>query len=101
MDGTLVDTEPYWLRAEAELVRSFGGVWTDEDGLQLVGAGLWDSAAVFQRAGVELTADEIVQHLTGRVREQIVTDGAPWRPGARELLRDIRDAGVPTALVTM
>lgn len=101
MDGTLVDTEPYWIRAEAELVRSYGGVWTEEDGLQLVGSGLWDSAAVFQRAGVELSADEIVHHLTGRVREQIVAEGAPWRPGARELLREIREAGVPTGLVTM
>ena len=25
----------------------------------------------------------------------------PWRPGARELLADLRTAGVPCALVTM
>ena len=25
MDGTLVDTEPYWMECEHELVREFGG----------------------------------------------------------------------------
>jgi HAD superfamily hydrolase (TIGR01509 family) len=101
MDGTLVDTEPYWMRAEGELVREFGGTWTDEDALQVVGAGLWEAAAVFQRAGVDLDADTIVARLTARVREQLAEHGVPWQPGAQELLKSVRDAGVPTALVTM
>lgn len=101
MDGTLVDTEPYWMRAEGELVREFGGSWTDEDALQVVGAGLWEAAAVFQRAGVDLDADTIVARLTARVREQLAEHGVPWQPGAQALLKSVRDAGVPTALVTM
>ena len=101
MDGTLVDTEPYWMRAETELIREFGGSWTEADALQLVGAGLWDAAAIFQREGVDLPADEIVARLTERVREQLAAHGVPWQPGAQELLRSVRDAGVPTALVTM
>ena len=44
MDGTLVDTEPYWMAAETALVESFGGTWSHEDALQLVGSGLIDSA---------------------------------------------------------
>ncbi|UOE45092.1 HAD family hydrolase [Agromyces larvae] len=101
MDGTLVDTEPYWIAAETELVESFGGTWTHDDALQLVGTGLWESAAVFQRYGVELDADTIVATLTQRVREQLAEFGVPWRPGARELLGALREADVPTALVTM
>jgi len=101
MDGTLVDTEPYWMTAEAELVHSFGGSWTHEDALQVVGAGLWEAAAVFQRAGVDLDADVIVDRLTERVREQLRLHGVPWQPGARELLQSLREAGVRTALVTM
>ena len=27
MDGTLVDTEPYWIECEHELVNEFGGTW--------------------------------------------------------------------------
>ena len=100
MDGTLVDTEPYWLAAEAELVASYGGTWTHEDGLQLVGAGLGHSASVLQGRGVELSSDEIIQLLTDRVLDQIRVS-VPWRPGARELLAEVRAAGIPTALVTM
>ena len=32
---------------------------------------------------------------------QLEEFGIPWRPGARELLLEIRNAGIPTALVTM
>lgn len=101
MDGTLVDTERYWMAAEEELVESFGGRWTHEDALGLVGSGLWEAARVFQAAGVDLDADTIVQRLTRRVKEQLVEHGVPWRPGARELLEALREASVPTALVTM
>lgn len=101
MDGTLVDTERYWMAAEEELVESFGGRWTHEDALGLVGSGLWESARVFQAAGVDLDADTIVARLTARVQEQLAEHGVPWRPGARELLEALRQASVPTALVTM
>lgn len=101
MDGTLVDTEPYWMQAETDLVESFGGTWTHDDCMLLVGSGLWDSAAILQGRGVELDADSIVQRLTDRVQERLAEDGVPWRPGARELLAELKQAGVPTALVTM
>lgn len=101
MDGTLVDTEPYWMQAETELVTEHGGTWTHDDALVLVGSGLWESAKVFQQHGVDLDADTIVVALTRRVQEQLESQGVPWRPGAKELLLDIRERGVKTALVTM
>lgn len=100
MDGTLVDSEPYWLSAETRLVESFGGVWSEADGLQLVGSSLEHSAIILQSRGVALEVDEIVSVLTDRVLEQIDVS-VPWRPGARELLSALRDAEIPTALVTM
>nr|WP_308162015.1 HAD family phosphatase [Microbacterium sp. ISL-59] len=101
MDGTLVDTEPYWMAAETALVESFGGSWSHEDALQLVGSGLLDSAVILQRAGVAMEAQAIVDHLTDAVQDSLRTSGVPFRPGARELLRDLRSAGIPTGLVTM
>jgi beta-phosphoglucomutase-like phosphatase (HAD superfamily) len=92
MDGTLVDTEPYWMDAETDLVESFGGTWTHEQALQLVGNGLIDSAIILQGAGVEMGAQEIVDELTERVRVRLQQDGVPFRPGARELLRELREA---------
>lgn len=100
MDGTLVDTEPYWLRAETELVEAWGGVWSAADGLQLVGSSLEGSARVLHSRGVDLPIADIIQVMTDRVLEQIRIE-LPWRPGARELLTEIRQAGIPTALVTM
>ena len=101
MDGTLVDTEPYWMASEQELVASFGGTWTHDDGLLLVGLGLWNSAEILRAHGVAMEADEIVRWLTARVQRRLDEDGVPWRPGARELLEEVRGRGIPTALVTM
>lgn len=101
MDGTLVDTEPYWMAAETELIESFGGSWSHQDALQLVGKGLLDSAGILRAAGVDMAPDAIVDLLTDRVGEKLSTLGVPFRPGARELLEDLRRAGIRTALVTM
>jgi len=101
MDGTLVNTEPYWMTAEHALVTSHGGSWSHEDGLQLVGSGLWHSARILQAKGVDLGEQEIIDHLTDRVLDQLVDEGIPWRPGAHELLLELRNEGIKTALVTM
>ena len=100
MDGTIVDTEPYWMAAEIELVESFGGSWSHEQALGMVGQGLDFTAGCLRAEGVALSDDEIQQILTGRVIEQ-VREHVPWRPGARELLTELRAKNVRTALVTM
>ena len=101
MDGTLVDTEPYWMAAETALIESFGGTWSHEQALQLVGNGLMDSATVLRAAGVDMAPEAIVDKLTDDVRDSLATQGVPFRPGAKELLRDLHTAGIRTALVTM
>ena len=102
MDGTLVDTEPYWIGAEMELAEEHGGTWTHEQGLQLVGRAITTSARILrEQAGVKGTDDEIAARLVGRVADKVRTEGPPWRPGARELLSALVEAGVPCALVTM
>lgn len=101
MDGTLVDTEPYWMAAETALVHSFGGTWSHEQALQLVGNGLVDSAVILRAAGVDMDPDAIVDTLTDDVRTALATQGVPFRPGAKALLRDLHANGIRTALVTM
>jgi HAD superfamily hydrolase (TIGR01509 family) len=100
MDGTLVDTEPFWQEAEAELVTSFGGTWRPEDGLAQVGLSLWVSAEMLQAKGVPWDTARIIDYLQAEVMSRLERE-VPWRPGARELLAELRTAGVPTALVTM
>ena len=102
MDGTLVDTEPYWIEREHEIVREFGnGAWTDDHAHALVGFDLRDTARYISlHGGVDRPVDDIVHLLLdgviARVQRRI-----PWRPGARELLAEINEAGIPCALVTM
>jgi len=101
MDGTLVDTEPYWFECEHALVAEFGGTWTDADAHSIVGFALLDSAREIRvRGGVDLPEPEIVERLLDGVIAR-VAERLPWRPGAPELLAECRAAGVPCALVTM
>ncbi|MDP9988205.1 HAD family phosphatase [Arthrobacter sp. FW306-05-C] len=100
MDGTIVDTEPYWIAAEHALVEAHGGTWSHDQAMQLVGQSLTFSAGLLQQAGVELEIREIIDTLTGQVINS-VRQQVPWRPGARELLEELHLAGVRCALVTM
>lgn len=101
MDGTLINSEPYWISAEIDLVESFGGEWTHDDAMAVVGSGLFNSARAMQAKGVELDEQTIVDRLTDQVMTHLRESGIPWRPGARELLLELREASIPTALVTM
>lgn len=100
MDGTLVDTEPYWIAAEIELVTSHGGHWDEEKSYSLVGNALDSTAVVLQKAGVQLSSREIIDYLSNSVVACLRKE-VPWRPGARELLADLHERGVRCALVTM
>ena len=101
MDGTIVDTEPYWIAAEHALVTEHGGVWTDEHAHQLVGNALLASAAYLrEHGGVDMEPAAIVDWMLVRVIAA-TQEHIPWRPGAVELLTELRDRAVPCALVTM
>lgn len=100
MDGTIVDTEPYWIAAEHALVEAHGGTWSHQQAMQLVGQSLTFSAGLLQQAGVRMEIREIIDTLTAQVISS-VQQQVPWRPGARELLEELHQAGVRCALVTM
>ena len=102
MDGTLVDTEAYWIEREFEIVAEHGnGAWSQAHGHALVGRDLRDSARYMAQHGeLSLPIDDIVHLLLDGVIER-VRRRVPWRPGARELLADLGAAGIPCALVTM
>ena len=101
MDGTLLDTEPYWIEQEHRLVESYGGVWSDEHAHKLVGNDLLVSAAyIREHSPVDLEPEALVDALQSGVIERL-REQVPWRPGAVELLAELRSLGVPCALVTM
>jgi HAD superfamily hydrolase (TIGR01509 family) len=101
MDGTLVDTEPYWMECEFALAAKYGGTWSDAHALAVVGGDLIDSATYMrEHMGIDRTPRQIVEELLDGVIAMVERE-VPWRPGARELLASLRELGVPCALVTM
>lgn len=101
MDGTLIDSEPLWLEAEQAMLDRFGLQMGADTAERMVGSGLWQAAAHFQQLGVPLSADEIVADWARAVAEGMQREVPAWRPGARELLVSLNEAGIPCALVTM
>ncbi|MDM7889804.1 HAD family phosphatase [Curtobacterium sp. RHCJP20] len=101
MDGTIIDTEPIWQQSQVELTDRYGAEWTHEDGLSLVGSGLERSGEILRDRGVDMEVEEIVLWMTDYVTQRLQGGELPWRPGARELVEELHDRGIPTALVTM
>ena len=101
MDGTLVDTEPYWIECEFALAEKYGGTWSHEHGLAVIGKDLIDSATYMrEHMGIDLAPRQIIEELLDGVVKLLAKE-IPWMPGARELLAALRANGVPCVLVTM
>jgi HAD superfamily hydrolase (TIGR01509 family) len=101
MDGTLIDSEPYWMKSEGAFARANNSTWTEQDGLSLVGMSLYDSSKIIKdKVGSNLEPEQIIEQLTDEVTAQLKQE-ILWRPGARELLVLLRKKKVKTALVTM
>ena len=101
MDGTIIDSEPYWMASEQALAAEHNGTWTANDGLDIIGMDLDESSKLFKdRANIPLEPEEINNRLTNDVQSKLAR-AVPWRPGAKELLLELRKRNVKTALVTM
>lgn len=102
MDGTLIDSERYWFKAEADLVHTGGGTWSREQADECVGKPLQFTAHQVKKAGglredVEDISRLLIESMAGYIR----TDGVPYRIGAEELVTQARAAGLKLALVTL
>lgn len=99
MDGLLVDTEPYWLATEEELMAEFGVKWRTEDQLYCLGgpmkkvgdymAGLANGAQ---------TSDWFVNELIDRMAAKF--SKISLMPGIGTLLGEVQDLSIPSALVS-
>jgi len=103
MDGTLVETEQHWGEAMFELAAQLGGRMSDAARARTIGASMRVSMTVLH-ADLGLTRSEEQLQADARWVEdrtaELLGAGIAWRPGAAELLREVRAAGLSTALVT-
>lgn len=100
MDGTLVDTEHYFSDAAKDILTSRGGTWTTTIERALMGCTMEDLAATLNAAGAGLDPQQIIDRVVEEVGDRLRIS-IPWKAGASELLRELRDVGMSTALVTM
>ncbi|WCN84641.1 HAD family hydrolase [Micromonospora sp. LH3U1] len=101
MDGTLVDSEKLWDVALQELAREYGGELSADARRSIIGTNMAESMRmVHDDLGQPERDPEIsAAWINARILELFHT-GLSWRPGAFALLRAVRSAGIPTALVT-
>ncbi|GAA0557027.1 HAD family hydrolase [Paractinoplanes ferrugineus] len=101
MDGTLVDSEKVWTIALHDLAAWAGGELSPKARSAMVGGSMKSSMRIFREDLGQPDRPEApdVEWLTSRVFN-LFREGLVWRPGAAELLRAVKLAGLPTALVT-
>lgn len=99
MDGTLVDTEPYWEAAKLGLAARYEVPFTTADTDTLVGRSMMVTVHAMQAAGVPLGDAALLHALVDEVADR-VHDHIPWLPGAQEFLARLAEEGIPCALVT-
>lgn len=101
MDGTLIDTEKYyrvfWPKAMAE----FGYHMTDEQVLSMRSLGRpFAPARLKEWFGEELDYYAIRARRTEMMEAQLDVDGIQLKPGAVEILEELRRRGILAAVAT-
>lgn len=99
MDGTLIDSEPYWHESELRLAAAHGGYWDEELAWKGSGTPVPQVARQMIEHGTALSIEEISRGMIDYVTQQERLH-MPWIPGVLDVLRSLRDAGIPSVLVT-
>ncbi|GGO18387.1 phosphoglycolate phosphatase [Micromonospora parathelypteridis] len=101
MDGTLVDSEKLWDVALQELAQEYGAELSAEARRSIVGTSMAESMRIMHDDLGQPERDPEISAawINARILE-LFRSGLRWRPGAFALLRAVRAAAIPTALVT-
>lgn len=106
-DGTLLDTEPVWIRSEIAVMASYGADWTYEQGVKICGVSastsskiLLDTAAGQLGRRPDVDPEHFWSQVSSAVQQYVEEQGPPWRPGAQELVHALFELDVPMALVS-
>lgn len=100
MDGTLIDSEPLWFAAEGAILAEYGFELGPEHLAHVLGKP--NEVAVghlLAVSGVPLTAAGLNARIEAAMAETLAR-GVELIAGAKELLTELADAGVPVALVS-
>ena len=100
MDGLFVDSEPQWLLAETELMADYGYEWTSVDQNYCLGGPLTRVGKyMFDKSGNAESPEFFTRSIIEKMAVKL-SAGAPVMPGALDLLKDLYENNIPTALVS-
>ena len=86
MDGLLIDSEPVWHQARAELFHAYGLEWTDQDQEHTMGVSTTEWARYMAgRLNNRLTAAQAIEEMISRM-EARYRENLPLMPGATEVI---------------
>ena len=99
MDGLLFDTEALYLMAWPEAGAMMGLDIPLSVARKSISVSNEESERIFQaHCGPAFTLEKALPLMDAWVRDYVLQNGLPVKPGARELLRLLREKGIPTAL---
>ena len=99
LDGLLIDSEPFWRRAEIEVFGSVGLELTEADTRQTMGLRIDDAVRHWwdRHPWEGMTPVEVERAVTARVAELIEAEGEPM-PGALSVIELCRSRSIPMAV---
>jgi len=99
LDGLLIDSEPFWRRAEIEVFASVGLELTEAQTRQTMGLRIDDAVQHWwvRSPWTGLTPAQVERAVTARVAELIEAEGEPM-PGARAVIALCAGRGIPMAV---
>ena len=101
MDGVLLDSEPFWRRAEREIFADLGIMLTEQDCVETMGIRI-DEVVRYrfgQHPGSYPSVAETSQRIVSRVAELVESEGRPL-PGVISALEFLQEQHLPLALAS-
>jgi HAD superfamily hydrolase (TIGR01509 family) len=100
MDGTLIDSEPLWLKAEIEVMAEVGCHWDERDQINCLGGPAERTERYMQERSQNIKPYGYFINRLHEVMRARITNELDLIPNALSLLKECKDAGIKTALVT-
>jgi HAD superfamily hydrolase (TIGR01509 family) len=104
LDGVLADSEPWWNRIDAKLLREYGVTYRGEYHQQVVGVSYRVACEFYKKAfNLSVPTDQMMRR-RGEIAAEVFTDRVGLFPGTKEVLEELRPLklrlGVATSSVS-
>lgn len=100
MDGTLIDSEPLWLKTEIEVMAEVGCHWDEQDQINCLGGPAERTERYMQERSQNIKPYGYFINRLHEVMRTKINNELDLIPNALSLLKECKDAGIKTALVT-